>query len=61
MRLLSFVLFTCLVLSCSPKSNNDKPQGVLTETQKKTLENSKKTDDVLEQADKERREKVGED
>jgi len=53
--ILSVATFTC---ACSPKPTAEKPQGVLTDAQKRTLENAKKTEEVLEKANKERLKQV---
>lgn len=57
---LMLITLSCL-FSCSPNASDDKPQGVLSDAQKKTLEQSSKTSEVLEQANKERKEKSGEE
>lgn len=61
MRFAISLLITLCICACSPKSNNDKPQGVLSDAQKKTLEKSKQTEEVIQQADKQRKENVGEE
>jgi hypothetical protein len=43
--------------SCTPKSNNtpaEKPQGVLSDAQKKAMEDAKKTEEVLKEANEKR-------
>ena len=42
--------------ACSP----DKPQGVLTDAQKKTLDKAKKTEEVLKKANEEQLKQAGE-
>jgi len=57
-------LFACALMlttyACSPQSPGEKPQGVLTETQKKTLQKAKETEDVIKKADEERRKQLDE-
>jgi hypothetical protein len=51
-------LLLCLVLAlvaCSPDEKLDKPQGVLTDTQTKTLEKAKAVEETLKKAEEERR------
>lgn len=49
--LLSSVILASLIVSCSPKHTETppekKPEGVLTEAQKKTLEKANQVDDLL--------------
>lgn len=48
---------TLSLASCSPKNNNtpaEKPQGVLSDAQKKAMEDAKKTEDVLKEANDKR-------
>jgi len=58
------MLFTTIFLivtsacACSPKHNEEKPHGVLTDAQKQTLENAKKTEEILDKANKERMKEV---
>lgn len=53
LMLLSFTL-----IACSPKNADEKPQGVLSDAQTQTLDKSKKTEDVLDKANKERMKEV---
>ncbi len=53
-KLILTLLINGLICSCSPKNPAEKPQGVLTEAQKQTLDKAKKTEDVLDKANKER-------
>lgn len=48
--ILSIAILAC---ACSPKPAEEKPQGVLTDTQKQTLEKAKKTQEVLDKANQE--------
>jgi len=54
------LLLTCLCAACSPKNADEKPQGVLSEAQKQTLEKSKQTEDILDKANKERMKELDE-
>lgn len=54
MKLLSIVLMALLCLGACSKKAEDKPQGVLTDAQKNTLEQAKAVEDKLKQADEER-------
>lgn len=54
------IILTCTVLSaCSDK--DEKPQGVLTETQEKSLDDAKAVNDTILNADEERRKKLEEE
>jgi acyl-CoA synthetase (AMP-forming)/AMP-acid ligase II len=53
-------LVGALLISCSPKNTDEKPHGVLTDAQKQTLDKAKKTEDLLEKANKERMKDVDE-
>ena len=57
---LSYLLIACLFTACSPKNADEKPQGVLSEAQKQTLDKSKKTEELLDKANKERMKEVDE-
>lgn len=52
------VLISTLLFACSPKNEAEKPQGVLTETQKQTLDKAKKTQEVLDKASEEQKKEV---
>ena len=53
-------ILTCTVLSaCSDK--DEKPRGVLTETQEKALDGAKDVNDTILNADEERRKKLEEE
>jgi len=56
---LSF-LCALTVTACIPKSPEEKPQGVLSDAQQRTLDKAKETEDVLKKADDERRKKLEE-
>ena len=51
---LAVFFLSLLLISCSPKNTDEKPQGVLSDAQKQTLDNSKKTEELLDKANKER-------
>ena len=51
---LALVLLSLTLAACSPQSADDKPQGVLSEAQKQALDKSKKTEELLDKANKER-------
>ena len=63
---LGFVLLTGLLCACSPKQPEQQPtglpekksQGVLTDSQQHTLDNAKKTEELLDKAAKERMKEV---
>ena len=57
---LSCLLLACFCTACSPKNAEEKPQGVLSDAQQKTLDNAKKTEDVLDKANRERMKEVDE-
>ncbi len=59
-KFLSCLLIACLCAACSPKNADEKPQGVLSDAQKQTLDKSKNTEDVLDKANKERMKEVDE-
>ncbi len=42
------------LIACSPKHTDEKPHGVLSDAQKQTLDKSKKTEELLDKANKER-------
>lgn len=44
--LLGLLAFSCLLLACSPKTDNS-PKTLLTASQKKALEQAKRTEQVL--------------
>ncbi len=47
------VALTLLIMGCSPKEPNSKPQGVLTDGQKQTLEKAKQTEAIIKKATEE--------
>jgi len=51
---LSCLLLACFCAACSPKNTEEKPHGVLSDAQQQTLDNAKKTEELLEQTNKER-------
>ncbi len=51
---LAVTLLSLTLISCAPKNTDDKPQGVLSEAQKQTLDKSKNTEELLDKANKER-------
>ena len=55
-----FLLTSIVVASCSPKTLEEKPQGVLSDAQQHTLDKAKETEDVLKKADEERLKKLDE-
>ena len=56
MKTLSFLMFVIFALAaCSADEKTEKPEGVLTETQTKTLEQAKAVDETLKTAEEERR------
>ncbi len=58
--LICLIILTCTCLSaCSDKE--EKPQGVLTESQEKALDGAKAVNDTILDADEERRKKLEEE
>jgi PBP1b-binding outer membrane lipoprotein LpoB len=55
-QLIGGILIGAMLISCSPKDSG----GVLTDAQKQTLDKAKKTEDVLDKANKERMKEVDE-
>lgn len=56
MKKISFLAFVIFALiACSADEKTEKPAGVLTETQTKTLEQAKAVDETLQTAEEERR------
>ncbi len=55
MKLLSIFLMALLCLGACSKKADDKPQGVLTDTQKRALEQAKGVEDTLKKAEEERK------
>ena len=55
-QLIGGILIGALLFSCSPKNTG----GVLTDAQKQTLDKAKKTEEVLDKANKERMKEVDE-
>lgn len=55
---LVLLLLSFTLIACSPKNTDEKPQGVLSEAQKQTLDKSKKTEELLDNANKERMKEV---
>jgi uncharacterized protein YcfL len=53
LSLLALVIFA--LAACSADEKTAKPEGVLTETQTKTLEQAKAVDETLKKAEEERR------
>ncbi len=51
---LAVVLLSLTFFACSPKNTDEKPQGVLSDAQKQTLDKSKQTEELLDKANKER-------
>lgn len=59
LRALIIFLLACSLWGCSPeKKAEEKPQGVLTDSQQKTLDNARKTQEVLDKASQERMKEV---
>lgn len=53
--LLASFLLSCFLFACAPeKKTEEKPQGVLTDSQQKTLDKAKQTQEVLDKASQER-------
>jgi hypothetical protein len=59
-RFLSCLLIVCFFTACSPKNADEKPHGVLSDAQKQTLDKSKKTEELLDKANRERMKEVDE-
>ena len=59
-HLLALAILSLTLIACSPKNTDEKPQGVLTDAQKQTLDKAKKTEDMLDKANKERMKAVDE-
>lgn len=68
-RLISMLIFTTLVCACSKpaeekpsqeRSSQERPAGVLTDAQQHTLDEAKKTQEVIDKASKERMKEVDE-
>lgn len=57
-HLMSGLLVCALLFACSPKHETEKPQGVLTDTQKQTLDKAKKTQEVLDKANEEQKKTI---
>jgi hypothetical protein len=57
---LALLLLSLTLVACSPKNADEKPQGVLSDAQKQTLDKSKKTEELLDKANKERMKEVDE-
>lgn len=56
MKKISLLLLVVFALAaCSADEKSEKPQGVLTDTQTKALEQAKSVDDTLKKAEEERR------
>lgn len=57
-RLIILVSVVTALVACSPKSSDnkpaEKPQGVISDAQKKTMEDAKKTEEVLKEANEKR-------
>ena len=51
----SFFLCALLVLGCSPDSGSPEPKGVIPEQQLKALEDAKKTQDLIDKSEKDRK------
>lgn len=51
---LALMLLSFVLVACSPKNADEKPQGVLSDAQKQTLDKSKKTEELLDKANTER-------
>lgn len=60
LRHLVLILLSLSLIACSPKNTDEKPQGVLSDAQKQTLDKSKKTEELLDKANKERMKEVDE-
>ena len=59
-HLLALAILSLTLIACSPKNTDEKPHGVLTDAQKQTLDKAKKTEDMLDKANKERMKAVDE-
>jgi hypothetical protein len=53
-----FIVLSLTLFACSPKNADEKPQGVLSDAQKQTLDKAKKTEELLDKANKERMKEV---
>ena len=51
---LALLLLIFTLIACSPKNADEKPHGVLSDAQKQTLDKAKKTEELLDKANKER-------
>lgn len=57
---LALIVLSLSLVACSPKNADEKPHGVLSDAQKQTLDKSKKTEELLDKANKERMKEVDE-
>jgi len=56
-QIIALLTLAAALGACSPKSSDkpaEKPQGVLSDAQKKTMEDAKKTEEVLKEANDKR-------
>ncbi|HOY22729.1 MAG TPA: hypothetical protein PK002_06210 [Cellvibrio sp.] len=58
---ITVIALSLTLIACSPKNADEKPQGVLSDAQKQTLDKSKKTEELLDKANKERMKEVDEE
>ena len=54
------LLWVFAITACTPKTPEEKPQGVLSDAQQRTLDNAQEMEKVLKKADEERRKKLDE-
>ena len=51
---IALFVISLTLIACSPKNADEKPHGVLSDAQKQTLDKAKKTEELLDKANKER-------
>ena len=54
------LLWVIAITACSPKTPEEKPTGVLSNAQQRTLDKAQETEEILKKADEERRRKLDE-
>lgn len=54
------LLWVIAITACSPKSPEEKPPGVVSDAQQRTLDKAQETEEILKKADEERRRKLDE-
>ncbi len=54
LHLIALIVVSLTLIACSPQNADEKPHGVLSDAQKQTLDKAKKTEELLDKANKER-------